>query len=152
GIERGYDQLLRGQPGICVDQLDSRGNLLSSTTTRQPLPGKDVVLTFDPALQQSAQSLLDQALAHRLASGDDNLDRESGGAILILDIHDGEILAAASAPRYNSNGFTTGDRASVDRWINDPAKPLLDRTIQMALPPGSVFKIAAAAALMVAGV
>jgi penicillin-binding protein 2 len=152
GIERGYDELLRGQQGIRMDEFDWRGNPIASTITRQPVAGPDLFLTLDPALQRIGQSLLDQALARRLPSGDDSLDRASGGAILVLDIYAGEILAAASAPRYDPNGFASGDRDSVDHWLNDPAGPLLDRTIQMALPPGSVFKIVSAAALLGAGV
>jgi penicillin-binding protein 2 len=152
GIERKYDELLRGQLGICLDQIDSHGNPIASTITREPVAGQDVLLTLDPALQRASQSLLDQALAHRLPSGDDSLDHASGGAILVLDVQTGEIVAAASAPRYDPNGFVRGDRDSVNRWLRDPAAPLLDRTIQMALPPGSVFKIVSAAGLLAAGV
>ena len=152
GVERRYDDLLRGRGGVCALQVDSHGNPINSTIAREPAAGHDLLLTLDPALERTSQSLLDQALAHRLPSGDDNLDRASGGAILVLDVHTGEILAAASAPRYDPNGFTSGDRDSVDRWLSDPAGPLLDRTIQMALPPGSVFKIVSAAALLAAGV
>jgi penicillin-binding protein 2 len=152
GVERQYDELLRGQPGICVDRLDLHGNPITSAVALEPVPGHNLLLTLDPALQRAGQSLLDQALAHRLLSGDDNLDRASGGAILVLDAHTGEIFAAVSAPRYDPSGMTSGDRGLVDRWLNDPAGPLLDRTIQMALPPGSVFKIVSAAALLAAGV
>jgi penicillin-binding protein 2 len=152
GVERQYDELLRGQPGVSAEQIDSRGNSITSAIRREPVPGNNLLLTLDPALQLTAQSLLDQAVAHRLPSGNDNLDRASGGAILALDVHTGEILAAASAPRYDPNGFTSGDRGLVEHWLNDPAGPLLDRTIQMALPPGSVFKIVSAAALSAAGV
>jgi penicillin-binding protein 2 len=152
GVERQYERLLRGQEGVSTDKLDAHGQLVESMIVRQPVPGQDVILSLDPALQRSAQSILDQAVARRLPSGDEQSDRASGGAILVLDVHDGAILAAASAPRYDPNGFAEGNRRAVNRWLDDPARPLLDRTIQMALPPGSVFKIISAAALLAAGV
>ncbi len=152
GVERQYESLLRSHRGLIVDRLDARGQAISSTTVRQPIPGHDIVLTIDPALQRAAQSLLDQALARRLPSGNDSLDNASGGAVLVMDIHSGAVLAAASGPRFNPNCFTGGNSSEVARLLSDAARPLLDRTMQMALPPGSVFKIVSACALLAAGV
>ncbi len=152
GIERQYESLLRSHRGLIVDRLDARGQAITSTTVREPAPGRDVVLTIDPALQRSAQSLLDQALARRLPSGDDALDQSCGGAVLAIDVHTGAVLAAASGPRFDPNCFVSGDSPQVQRLLSDAARPLLDRTTQMALPPGSVFKIISACALLAGGV
>ncbi len=152
GIERQYESLLRSHRGLIVDRLDARGQAITSTTVREPAPGRDVVLTIDPALERSAQSLLDQALARRLPSGDDALDQSCGGAVLVIDVHTGAVLAAASGPRFDPNCFASSDSPQVQRLLSDAARPLLDRTMQMALPPGSVFKIISACALLAGGV
>jgi penicillin-binding protein 2 len=152
GVERQYEKSLRGQRGLTVEQLDARGRIVSSHVVRQPAAGCDVVLTIDPALQRTAQTLLDEALARRLPGGDGQLDAAAGGALVAIDVHTGAILAAAAAPRFDPGSFTRGDCQSVEQWLNDPARPLFNRCVQMALPPGSVFKIISAAALLTAGV
>jgi penicillin-binding protein 2 len=65
-----------------------------------------------------------------------------------MDVHSGELLAAASAPRFDPNLFTRGDDGSLQALLSAPGHPLFDRVSRMALPPGSVFKIVAAAALL----
>ncbi len=119
---------------------------------RQPTPGRDIVLTIDPALQRAAQTLLDQALARRLPSGNPSLDQSCGGAVLVIDVHTGAVLAAASGPRFDPNAFIGGNSAEVQSLLSDSARPLLDRTDQMALPPGSVFKIISACAILAGGI
>src|SRR5208337_1075205 len=75
----------------------------------------------------------------------------SGGAVVIIDVNNGEILTAASAPRFNPAAFADDDSAQREALLADPAHPLLHRAIQMALPPGSVFKTVTAAALLESG-
>jgi penicillin-binding protein 2 len=152
GIERRYEKSLRGHRGLTVDRLDSRGHTIASTVVRQPLAGSDVVLTIDPALQHTAQKLLDEALARRLPSGSGQLDVAAGGALVAIEVHTGAVLAAASAPRFDPGSFAHNDSELVKHWLNDPARPLFDRSVQMALPPGSVFKIVSATALLSAGI
>jgi penicillin-binding protein 2 len=152
GVEKNYDALLLARRGLITDHLDIRGQLKSSETVREPVDGRDLVLTIDSALQRSAQSLLDQSIARRLASGNDAVDRSAGGAIVVLDIHSGGVLAAASGPRFNPNAFSLHDSTSIETWLADSARPLFDRTAQMALPPGSVFKIVSAIADLSSGV
>jgi penicillin-binding protein 2 len=73
-----------------------------------------------------------------------------GGAILVMDIHTGAILAAASAPRFDPSLLADPQSAGAawPRYRDDPDRPLFDRTVQMALPPGSVFKTLSAIALL----
>jgi penicillin-binding protein 2 len=152
GIERQYEQQMRGKRGLVIEKLDARGRVISSSTIRQPATGSDVVLTIDPALQRTAQRLLEEAVARRLPSGNVQSDKCAGGALLAIDIHDGAILAAVAAPRFDPRGFVERDRQKINKWLSDPARPLFDRTVQMALPPGSVFKIVSASALLGAGI
>ena len=96
--------------------------------------------------------MLDQAIAHRLPSASAQLDASCGGAIIVIDCRSGGILASASWPRYNPGVFAEGDTAQIQQLLSNPARPLFDRAIQMALPPGSVFKIVSACALLDHGV
>ncbi len=133
-------------------ELDARGRTAKTTIARQAGTGNDVVLTIDPALQRTAQTLLDEAIARRLPSGDSRLDAAAGGAIIAIDVHSGALLAAAAAPRFDPGGFTLVDSQAIQGWLCNPARPLFNRTVQMALPPGSVFKVISAAALLDRGV
>ena len=148
GVERQYDALLRGQDGAALDQFDRHGRLVSSTIEREPRVGRDLVLTIDPRLQRSAELLLDGALARRVSVADQRASDASGGAIIVMDVHSGAILAAASAPRFEPAAFAEHDAAAIERTLSDPAHPLFDRAIQMAIPPGSVFKTVTALALL----
>ena len=71
-----------------------------------------------------------------------------GGAVVVIDVRDGEILAAASAPRFDPAAFIGDDSSRREALLADPAHPLFHRAIQMALPPGSVFKTVTAVALL----
>ncbi|HEV2973095.1 MAG TPA: penicillin-binding transpeptidase domain-containing protein [Pirellulales bacterium] len=148
GVERQYDALLRGQDGAALDRLDHHGRLLATKIERDPVAGHDLVLTVDPALERSAEALLDAALSRRVSISDDRGQRTSGGAIVVIEVRNGAILAAASAPRFEPAVFADSDAAGIQRSLADPGHPLFDRTIQMALPPGSVFKTVSAIALL----
>ena len=136
---------------MIVDEIDPRGKVIESKTVQEGDAGQDLVTTVDPALQRSAEALLDSAVARRIDGGNDRA-YESGGAVLVMDIHDGAILAAASTPRFDPNAFIQRNNQEIQHWMTDADRPLFDRTVQMALPPGSVFKIISAAALLDSGV
>ena len=67
---------------------------------------------------------------------------------MVIDVHSGAVLAAASATRFDPAAFASGDSAAIARYLADPGHPLFDRTVQMAIPPGSVFKTVTAVALL----
>ncbi|NUQ37655.1 MAG: hypothetical protein HUU23_07610, partial [Caldilineales bacterium] len=150
GIEHYYERQLRGQPGVKVEVMHRDGALVSTRRQREPTVGRDLVLSLDLALQRTAEALLDSACQRRDALS--AADRPSaGGAAIVLDVHSGAVLAAASEPRFDPNLFSaaTGDNTSeVAALLADPAHPLFDRTSRMALPPGSVFKPLTAIAIL----
>jgi penicillin-binding protein 2 len=159
GIERHYEDRLRGRRGVEARSVDHRGRLLTTQVEQTPLAGQDVILTLDPSLQAAAEQLLDRTLRRqqRARSGDrdpairtadqqPNNDRV-GGAIVVLDVRNGDVLAAASAPRFDPNWFATGD-SRVEELLADAGKPMFDRVARMAIPPGSVFKALTAVALV----
>jgi penicillin-binding protein 2 len=146
GLERQYEPLLRGRPGLAVERADHAGRLLSTVCLREPGVGRDLVLTLDCRLQRAAEELLDGALRRRLALADQA--EPAGGAIVVMDVHSGALRAAASAPRFDPNWFAAGKSKELAALLGDPGHPLFDRASRMAIPPGSVFKTVAAIALL----
>ncbi len=157
GLERRYERLLHARRGLAVRQTDHGGRLLSSYRRQEPGVGRDLILTLDLHLQSTAEALLDEALARRTLSGraiDGENVEPAGGAIVVMEINDGAIRAAASAPRFNPNLFTQpplrseAESAKMRKLLSDPGRPLFDRASRMAIPPGSVFKTVTAVALL----
>ncbi|MFQ5731146.1 MAG: peptidoglycan D,D-transpeptidase FtsI family protein [Planctomycetaceae bacterium] len=153
GLEKTYDSLLRGQPGIRRVIRNTRGEILQTEVVRESQAGKDVVLTLDAGLQQRSETLLNEALAKadaaESAAGASRVPR--GGCLIVLDIRTGGILAAASAPRFDLNVFREGDAERWRRLTADPRRPLFPRAHRMALPPGSVFKVVSSVAVLESG-
>ncbi len=149
GLELRYEKALRGMPGLAVEQTDRSGRILSVGISREPIVGRDLLLTVDVPLQQAAEALLEQALQRRRLRLPNA--PAAGGAIVVLDVRTGAVLAAASAPTFDPNVFGGGDPAAVEELLTTPANPLFNRSIQMAVAPGSVFKVATATALLQEG-
>ena len=125
GIEQTGEQYLRGKLGVQEAQVDAHGKILRRRVREAPQPGKDIYLTLDKDLQQLAESLL---------SGE-------RGAVALMDVHSGAVLALASSPRFDINMFTFG--ISQKDWQvlnNSDAKPLIHRAIYGQYAPGSTIK------------
>ncbi len=153
GAESRFDSRLAGTAGIRQIKYDAHGTLIDSTVESPPVAGRDVVLTLDPRLQRRAEELLDDAvrnsqLRRRRQATLGEPRQTTGGAIVLMDVDSGEILVAASAPRFDPNDFAIEQSASRQRWLSHPDKAMFDRTLQMAIPPGSVFKPLTAIALL----
>lgn len=126
GVEESYDEILRGQDGSRDVVVDSRGREMGSLGIEHAIPGHGLKLTIDIDLQRAAE----------LALG----DRE--GAVVAMDPRNGQILAMVSHPSYDLNDFSVRiDRAEWDKLLNDPQHPLMNKTIQAQLAPGSTFKL-----------
>ena len=126
GVERQYDEILRGEDGSVVEVVDSLGRVRGEQAHQFPTQGEELVLTIDNELQGIAE----EALAGR------------EGVIVALDPGTGEILALASSPTYDPNRFIT--RFTPAEWhdlINDPLSPLENRAIRGLYAPGSIFKL-----------
>ena len=148
GLEQRYESILRGHRGAAVELTDHSGRVMASYRRKEPGVGRDLVLTIDPQLQQAAEDLLDSALKRRAIQSAEADADPAGGAIVVMDVHSGAVLAAASAPRFDPNLFA-GDRSGeLESLLSDPAHPLFDRVAKMAVPPGSVFKMITAVALL----
>lgn len=126
GIEKEYDLLLKGTPGLKAITVDARGrNVQKERYIKAPVPGKNVVLTIDRRIQE----LCEKALGHRM------------GSVVVLKPATGEILAMVSYPSYDTNRFYAPDSASYyNSLLENGNHPFLNRCIQSANAPASVFK------------
>ena len=126
GLERRWEELLRGQSGgqqVEVDALGRRVRVLHEVTD---VPGYTVHLTLDRQLQETAYEAL----------------KGKQGTIVALDVRNGAILVLASTPAFDPNAFARGIKS--EEWsglIKDQLRPLSNRAIQGQYPPGSTFKI-----------
>jgi penicillin-binding protein 2 len=129
---------LRGVPGYKLNQVDHLGYVRQSMVDMQdPEHGNNVVLTLESRAQRLAERLL----------------RGCRGAIVVLDADNGDVIAAATAPRYDLNRFSPVLSADYFEALHqDPAHPLLNRAFQGSYTPGSIMKPVVATALLKAGV
>jgi penicillin-binding protein 2 len=137
GLERRWEELLRGQSGgqqVEVDALGRRVRVLHEVTD---VPGYTVHLTLDRQMQEAAYEAL----------------KGKQGTIVALDVHNGAILTLASTPAFDPNVFARGIKS--DEWsalIKDQLRPLNNRATQGQFPPGSTFKVIMAIAALEEGV
>lgn len=142
GIEKAYEKELRGEKGMKYIQKDIRqrnvGAYKNGELDKEEVSGKDLVLTIDYDLQRIAQEML----------------VNKRGAIVALDPNNGEILAMATGPDIDPNLFTGPDKTKnlYRLQMDSMNKPMFDRSIQAAYPPGSTFKLVTALAAMQMGV
>ncbi len=151
GVERVYEDWLRGISGIEKIAVNVRGERVQSLGTHTPERGLDAVLTIDAEVQRAAEEGLERGiqLARRLTDPDTGkLYEAPAGAVVALDPRDGEILALSSNPTFDPNMFV--GRIPPDEYarLNDPDShfPMMNRAIAEAVPPGSTFKPITAAA------
>ena len=137
GVESIYDNILRGNAGKKIIEVNALGSIVKVARIQRPIKGTDIKLTIDADLQVEAEMSL---------SG-------KAGAVVAINPGTGEILAMASAPSFDPNLFVRGIKdEDWKKLIKDPGKPLLNRAIQSRYPPGSTFKIITAIAALEEGV
>ncbi len=163
GVEQAWEESLRGVIGIDIEKRDAGGQLLSTQAARQAVDGADVRLTIDLALQTTAEQLLDRVQQGRKAplvrsKSTPDVPNHGGGSVVVMDIESGELLALASAPRFEPSLFVRSQAVSFEssdqirELLSDPYRSLFHRATQMALPPGSAFKPLSAVAMLERGV
>lgn len=131
GIEDAYDKYLHGQEGGQQMEINSRGRQVRLLGVRQASAGQDITLTVDQRVQQMAY----EGLAGRR------------GAVIVMSMETGEILAMVSSPSYDPNIFVDSQlKSKTGELFVDQDAPLLNRAIKGQYPPGSVFKLAVAVA------
>ncbi|MCK4777063.1 MAG: penicillin-binding protein 2, partial [Actinomycetia bacterium] len=139
GVERVFDDKLRGIKGIKEVEVNALGDLLRVIKEEEPLPGYDVVLTIEKELQKKTEDVLKEAINYANREG---YQDANGGVILVLNPQNGEVLSMASYPTYFPESFIEG--LSQEEWdmINSEESnyPLFNRAVAASYPPGSIFK------------
>ncbi|HZL43360.1 MAG TPA: penicillin-binding transpeptidase domain-containing protein [Verrucomicrobiae bacterium] len=131
GIEYGFDAQLHGHAGEKSVLVNNLGYRQAENIWSPAEAGRDVVLTIDLHVQQAAERALQAA----------RVDGPPRGAVVVMDVNTGDILALASAPVFNPNSFIPGLAAEEARRLNDPQlRPWINRATQENYAPGSVFK------------
>ncbi|MBR5558875.1 MAG: penicillin-binding protein [Oscillospiraceae bacterium] len=143
GIEKYFEDYLRGKDGTRQITLDSRGNVVSVEETEPAVPGNTVVLTLDKDLQRVAQDALEKQIKHLQQTAPEGEGREANaGAVVVIENKTGDILACATYPSYNINEY----RSNYSQLLQDTANPLWNRALMGAYSAGSTFKPAVAIA------
>ena len=125
GIELSYERELHGTTGVEEVEVDAGGRAVRTLSRVAPVSGNDLFLTLDIKLQEVAEA----AFGTRR------------GALVALDPSSGEVLAMVSKPGFDPNLFVDGiDSANWEMLNESPDKPLLNRPLRGAYPPGSTIK------------
>ena len=125
GIEKYFDEALAGKGGGKLLRVDAIGYKHTDYVPLTPVPGNDIVLTLDAELQRYAETALGN----------------KRGAALVIDLSNGDILAAATAPRFDLTKCTPRFPPEYFKELNtNPNHPLVNRAFSGRYPPGSVFK------------
>ena len=141
GVERSYEDFLRGRDGVELVVVNAMGKRVATLSEGPPLlpePGHDVVLTLDLNVQRALEEVMAGV---------------GRGAAVAIDPRDGGILGMVSRPPFDPNEFSAG--LSFARWAelsSGGSNPLLNRAIQGLYPPGSTFKVVTMMAALRSGV
>lgn len=144
GIEQSFEKYLKGKDGVIKEETDTLGNVSSQTETTEAKSGDNVTLTIDYRLQKVAEeSLLNtiNGLQNGTLVGKKFSDANAG-AVVVLDVDSGEVLASASYPTYDINSLIGG--ISLKDWNalqNNSLHPMLNRVVSGTYSPGSTFKM-----------
>jgi len=137
GIEKEYDTRVRGKAGASRVEVNAYGRIIRELGKVDGEPGDDIYLTLDRQLQQFVDS---------------KLGNESA-ACVVMDVHNGDVLALSSTPGFDPNWFNNGLSGAQWRELtNNDHKPLLNKVMGGTYPPGSTFKAAVAMAAVEAGI
>ncbi|NQU60424.1 MAG: penicillin-binding protein 2 [Rhodospirillales bacterium] len=137
GIEKIHDLQLRGTGGSSQVEVNAFGHVIRELSRQEGQPGAELVLTIDLELQKMVSRRF----------------KDESGAAVVMDIHNGDILAMASTPSFDPNAFNKG--LSNEEWqtlSTNPKAPLTNKAISGQFSPGSTFKMVVLLAALEKGV
>ena len=137
GVERWMEDTLRGRAGTKRIEVNSAGRVMRELERQEGDPGTDIRLTIDADVQNFAQARLG----------------EESAAAVVMDVTNGDILCCASSPSFDPNLFVRGiSHSDYNVLMENDHRPLANKTVSGAYPPGSTFKMVTALAALEAGV
>ena len=144
GVELSFEKYLKGNNGENKVETDLKGNTTSTTTAKEAIAGNTLTLTIDYRLQKIAEDSLKSVIA-KLKDGSlvgKVVEDAESGAVVVLDVKTGEVLAMASYPNYDINALTKGlTNKEWNALNNDKLKPMYNRAISGTYSPGSTYKM-----------
>lgn len=132
GIEKASEKYLRGQDGEITYKIDSKGQIISSEVTKEPVPGNTIRLTLDKTIQKAAQQSLKDVID---LCNSANVKVNAGSAV-VLNVKTGGVITAVNYPTYTYEQ----EENDYESLLEDENKPLFDRAFNGQYPPGSAFK------------
>ncbi|GAB3677094.1 penicillin-binding protein 2 [Angustibacter aerolatus] len=146
GLEKQYDDALRGTPGVQTVGVDIRGRITGTLEQSAPVAGDHLVTSIDAEVQRAAEQALAKGIAaarERQDPGGRGLLKADSGAVVVLDVRTGQVVAMASSPTYDPRvwlgGITTKQLARLSDA--DAGTPLVSRATQGQFPAASTFKV-----------
>ncbi|WHH61051.1 penicillin-binding protein 2 [Petroclostridium sp. X23] len=158
GMEKILESYLKGKDGVSSIEQDIQGKTTSVLESKLPIPGNNAFLTIDTELQTVAEKALRDTINIIRENALEEIKRDpskaligedaNSGAVVAMDVNTGGILAMATYPTYDPARFNE----DYNMLLNDPLKPMLNRAISGAYPPGSTFKMLTAVAGLEEGI
>jgi penicillin-binding protein 2 len=137
GVEKWMEDTLRGQAGTKRIEVNSAGRVMRELDRQEGDPGTDIRLTIDAEVQNFAQARLG----------------EESAAAVVIDVATGDLICCASSPSFDPNLFVRGiSHTDYNALMENDHRPLANKTVSGAYPPGSTFKMVTALAALEAGV
>jgi len=144
GLESSYENLLHGNNGNLLVEVDVGGSVISSVAIKEPQAGENITSSVDAALSEAMYNII--------ATSTESAGFRSGAGA-IMDIHTGEIIALTSFPSYDPEVMANGsDSELIESYNNDDRFPFLNKVIGGAYTPGSIVKPFIAYAALAEGV
>lgn len=147
GIEYVYEPYLRGENGKKQTDMSIDGTTTGEYITKEAVQGDNVVLTLDANLQNTAETALKNNIEKIRTGGFSETRNVNAGAAVVLDVKTGEVLALASYPDFEPELFINGiSQEKWDEYTKKGNSALINRAMQSAYAPGSIFKMVSAIA------
>ena len=137
GVEKWMEDTLRGRAGTKRIEVNSAGRVMRELERQEGEPGADIRLTIDADVQNFAQARL----------GDES------AAVVVMDVRNGDLISIVSSPSFDPNLFVRGiSQTDYSALTENDHRPLANKSVSGAYPPGSTFKMVTALAALEAGV
>ncbi len=151
GLELAFEEYLHGTDGVRVDVTTVDGTIIDSYykvkngIEQKPVSGKNVEISIDLNIQSTAESALESLISGLRASGENLAEGEkapdgsdaAGGAVVVMNVKTGQVLACASYPTYNLATY----HEDYNQLLETDHDPLFNRALQATYPPGSTYKM-----------
>ncbi len=137
GVEKTFETILQGKAGIRSYEADAHDRLVREMSLTKPKQGQNVTLSIDSNIQQIIAEIMDG----------------QSGTVALANVKDCTLAGLYSSPSYDPNNFIGGIKSNLwQNLLEDPNKPLINKAISSSYPPGSIFKMVTALAILMQGI